>query len=462
MKKIIVLLVITAFFKDDVALASQINQINATAHILVDANTGIIISGQNVHERRYPASLTKLMTALLLLENTDMSENIRMSHDALFSIPRSSSHIAMNVGESITALEALYAIMLASANDVSNAIAEHIIGYGGDFFYAEAAFANLMTNRARSLGAFNTNFTNAHGLHDPYQVTTAYDISLIMRELITYPIFLEVINTRFTTVGPTQFQQLERPLNNTNRMIQPGEFFHPYVVGGKTGFTNEAAHTLATYARNGEGLISVVLETPRFAIFTETARLLEYGFSNYGNIELLNTDFRTVININGENVKVRPMSNLITSLPLNIDPENINRQVVINGDSAKLSVNYGLLNIGNVPLMVENILFEQPEGRVPSPIGEISENGDIVMNISTITPIYYSSPYDSESSFLRQLSFAVFYSLVATYVIFRTTRLIKSRRRKRARNPRGSMQRTSYRAAEQSRNYKNYRNYKYK
>ena len=460
MKKIIALLIMAAFLKSDVAMASETN---STAHILIDADTGIIISGSNIHEHRYPASLTKLMTALLLLEHTDMSENIMMSHDALFSIPRSSSHIAMNVGESITALEALYAIMLASANDVSNAIAEHIIGYGGDFFHAEASFASLMTIRARQLGAYNTTFKNAHGLHNPYQVTTAYDISLIMRELITHPIFLEVINTRFTTVGPTRFQHLERPLNNTNRMIQPGDFFHGYVVGGKTGFTNEAAHTFAAYSRNGAGLISVVLETQRFGIFTETARLLDYGFSQYGNIELLNTDFRAVIDINDEQVKVRPMANLIMNLPLGIDPGNVTKQIVVNGNSATMSVNYGLLNIGHVPLLIEEILFEPVQNGEPIrrviPAEVESETGTFIAEVTS-----YEYSYYDESNLFRQISFAFLYALIATFAIFRVNRMIKSRRRKlrKARAPRGSAQRTSHRAAKQSESYKNYRNYKYK
>ncbi|MCL1924525.1 MAG: D-alanyl-D-alanine carboxypeptidase [Defluviitaleaceae bacterium] len=434
----------------------------ASAMILIDADTGIILEEHNPHEHRYPASLTKLMTALLLIEHVPLEEEIRMSHNAMFSIPRTSSHIAMNVGETITALEALYAIMLASANDVSNAIAEHIIGYGGDFFHAEQAFAALMTARARQLGAMNTNFKNAHGLHNPLQVTTAYDVSLIMRELIQHPIFNEVIGTRFTKVSPTEFQPLERPLNNTNRMIQPGYFFNPYVVGGKTGFTNEAAHTLATYARNGAGLIAVVLETPRFGTFTETENLISRGFNNYRNIELLTTDFSEIVSINGENVLVRPEANLIRHLPNNINPENINTQIIVPGGGRSrpvINVNYGDINLGQMPLVIEEVLFTQPASRntiVTNTANETNYNSDnnteesggytANQNLSTqeatmqagmLAPIQNTDETFLqsliESLTLGMILRALLYSAITTFAIFRINRMLKLRRARKRR-----------------------------
>ena len=256
--------------------------IYSASFVLIDADTGHIIHGNNYHEVLYPASVTKLMTALMLLEHTtNMEERITMSANAVFSIPRGSSHIAMDQDETLTVYESLLAIMLESANEVSNAIGEHI---GGDL----VTFGVMMSNRARELGALNTNFTNAHGLHHFDHFTTAYDVAIIKRELLTYPVFVEIIATTSATIPPTERQPLERILNNTHRMIQPHtNFFHEYTVGGKTGFTNEAMHTLATYARKDDmGLIVVVLNAARFDPFIYTAKLFDYGFSIYSPLQL--------------------------------------------------------------------------------------------------------------------------------------------------------------------------------
>jgi len=323
LKLMIFVFCLTILLKYNIVFAN-IDNLNSTASILMDAHTGIILYESNANEKRYPASLTKLMTALLLIEHFyfDMDERITMSYNSIFSIPRNSSHIAMNENETLTAMEALYAIMLSSANEVSNAIAEHI---SGDI----ESFANLMTSRAKELGAKNTNFTNPHGLHDENHYTTAYDMAIIKRKLLEYYYFLEVINTRVFTIPPTERQVLERVLNNTHRMIHQGEFFHENVIGGKTGFTNEASHTLSTYARNNDiGLIAIVLGNSRLRSFEDTRILLDFGFSMYEYTEILNTNIldEKVDIVNFENLKIgeiniRPIEKLFAKLPkyFNID-----------------------------------------------------------------------------------------------------------------------------------------------
>lgn len=307
--------------------------IEAPVAVLMDAETGIIIYDKNMHEIKYPASLTKLMTALMLLEHADNNFNQRvfMSRNAVFSIPRGSSHIAMNEDETLSVDEALYAIMLESANEVSNAIAEHV---AGDL----DTFADMMTKRAHELGAINTNFTNAHGLHHNDHYTTAYDMALIMQELVKYEKFLEVINTKTYTIPPTEKQPLERILNNSHRMIQPGNFYHEYTIGGKTGFTNEALHTLATYGKKDEvSLIAVVLENQRLVSYTDTKNLLDYGFTMFNNVEIFNTedfahDLSLVQNIDGETIEIASIpivaeSSITKNLPTNIDLNEIETEI---------------------------------------------------------------------------------------------------------------------------------------
>jgi len=271
-------------YDDEIILRRpQAPDISATAAIVMDAQTGFILYEKNIHEPRYPASLTKIMTALLALEQyaNRLYEPILFSNNAVYSIPRNSSHIAMNEGETLTVENALYGILLASANEVANAIAEHI---GEDI----QSFGTLMTRRAAALGAINTQFKNPSGLHDPEQMTTAYDMAIITREALRYPKFTEIISTIRHDIPPTERQPQIRELLNTNQMIQPGQHFNQTVVGGKTGFTSHSRHTLATYAATEDRrLIVVTLQSEGSHLYADTKALLDYGFGIPYNQQLL-------------------------------------------------------------------------------------------------------------------------------------------------------------------------------
>ncbi|MCL2404074.1 MAG: D-alanyl-D-alanine carboxypeptidase [Defluviitaleaceae bacterium] len=246
----------------------------SAATIIMDADTGLVLYGSDHNTAHFPASVTKVMTALLVLEHVhDLSERIEFSHNAVFSIPRNSSHIAMDVGETLTVMQALYGLMLSSANEVSIALAEHVAG-------TVYEFVDLMNRRAESLGATNTNFENPSGLHGTMHITTAYDMALIMREAVNHPVFVEVISTLRYSIPPTERQPYSRPLLNTNRLIQAGSYFNEWVVGGKTGWTHAARHTLVTYAvRDGRRLIIVTLNSEGGGTFRDTLALMSFGFS---------------------------------------------------------------------------------------------------------------------------------------------------------------------------------------
>ncbi|MCL2674634.1 MAG: D-alanyl-D-alanine carboxypeptidase [Defluviitaleaceae bacterium] len=290
--------------------------IEAPAAILMDRNTGIIMYERNMHDRHYPASITKVMTALLVLEayGDNLNARVPFSHDAVFSIPRHTSHIAMNDNETLSVLEALYALMLPSANEVANALAELVGGTMDDFVL-------MMTARAIELGAHNTNFMNAHGLHDPEHFTTAHDMALILREALKFPILHEIISTEFTEIPPTERQPLPRPLLNTNHMIlSASQHFNPNVVGGKTGFTDEARHTLVTFGqlRNME-LVAVVMRQERALTYLDTTTLLNFGFENFENVLVFDRNSYTrEIPILGQTETVRAIGErtLTMSLPL--------------------------------------------------------------------------------------------------------------------------------------------------
>lgn len=268
---------LTAFdymeFEDEYKYLEETRFYQAASVLVMDANTGVVLYEKEGYTRRYPASITKVMTALLVLENvTNLEEHIVFSEHAI-DIPVYASRMNMEVGESITVLEALYGIMLPSGNEVARALAEHVSG-------SVAAFVDLMNARAWQLGAYQTNFVNPCGLPGDGQFVTAYDVALIMKEAIKHPVFIDLLVAPYFELAPTAFYDYPRQIVNTNRMVRPtAPEFNPYVIGGKTGFTNAAGHTLVTYAKKDEHeLIITVLYAPRGATFTDTAALMDYVF----------------------------------------------------------------------------------------------------------------------------------------------------------------------------------------
>lgn len=248
--------------------------ISADSAILLEANTGTILYSKNIHQKSYPASTTKLMTCLIAAENADMNETVSFSHDAVFSIERGSSNIGIDAGQSMPMEECLYGILVASANEVANGVAEHI---AGDM----DSFADMMNQKAAELGCNNTHFVNAHGLYDDEHYTTAYDLALIACAFFDNELLSKVGNTASYHFKATQNQPDDFIVRNKHKLIT-GEIFCDGIKGGKTGYTDEARQTLVTCAeRNGMKLICVVMveETPDQ--FTDTVKLFDYGFTNF-------------------------------------------------------------------------------------------------------------------------------------------------------------------------------------
>lgn len=250
-------------------------ELSAEGAILIEAETGAVLFEKNSTEALYPASTTKLMTALLALENAAMGETVTVSHNAVYDIDTDSSRIWVDVGEELTMEESLYALMLPSANDMAYAIAEHIAG-------SKDAFANMMNERALELGCVNTSFRNPHGLDEDGHLTCAADLARIMRAAIKSPTFLKISGSRNYEIKPTNLCAESRWILNTHLMIRNS---YPYegVIAGKTGHTDLAGANLVTCAKRGSmTLIAVILKAPDdTALYDETAALLNYGFNNF-------------------------------------------------------------------------------------------------------------------------------------------------------------------------------------
>lgn len=250
--------------------------------ILMDATTGTILYEKDANTKHFPASITKLMTLLLAYENGSLDDTITFSHEAVYSIEFGSSHIAIQEGETLTLEQVLYGIMLQSANECSNGVAEYVDGN-------ITAFAEHMTQRAKELGCKNTNFVNANGLHDENHYTTAYDMALIAQALLQIDAYREMMGNTYYEIPPTNKQPETRYLHGQHQMLNKNSlYYYETAEGGKTGYTSEALNTLVTYAKQGDTeLIAVVLRCNGAQHYVDTKTLFDYGFSHYKTAKVL-------------------------------------------------------------------------------------------------------------------------------------------------------------------------------
>lgn len=250
----------------------------SNAAIVMDASTGQILYEKNSRDKKYPASITKIMTVLLAIEaGVDFNETITMTENAIWGVERDSTLIGLDVGEKVTIGDLMYATMVKSANECAYAIAEYV---GGDI----DNFAKMMNDKAAELGCENTHFVTPNGLHDDNHYTTAYDMALITKKALEYDQFRELAGTLSYTVPETNLADETRPLWNGNKMINPAEsVYYEYCEGGKTGYTMKANNTLMTYAKkDGLELICIVLDCDGSKrAYTDTRALYNYCYNNY-------------------------------------------------------------------------------------------------------------------------------------------------------------------------------------
>lgn len=255
-------------------------EVLSEAAILVNSNTGKVLYEKQSHAKMYPASTTKIMTAYIALQKLDLSQEIAASSTAV-AVESDSSKMGLLVGEILTAEQLLYALMVQSANDAANVLAEAVSGSIPDF-------VSLMNDTAQQLGMQNTQFANPHGYHDENHYTTAYDMAILAQEAMKNEKFCEIVGTTSYTFPPTNKCDEERKFTNRNRMINPRAdlvYRYSYATGIKTGSTSAAGQCLVGSAtRSGMSLISVVFKAPENQperSFVDTKRMFEYAYSKY-------------------------------------------------------------------------------------------------------------------------------------------------------------------------------------
>ena len=264
----------------------QASDISSTAAIVMETSTNTVLYSKNADQALYPASAVKVMTCLMALENSSLDDQVTMTATGVSGVTDGGANISAQLDEVFTMEQCLYAIMVASANDIALQVAEHISGSVEDFVAA-------MNTRAQELGCTNTVFTNPTGLPDENQHTTAHDMTLIMEAAMANDTFRTIAQTTSYTIPATNVSGGDRVLTNNFTMINSSsDSYYEPCIGGKEGYTEASGSTLVCEAsKNNMKLVCVVLNGASGVTDDEAIALLNYGFDNFTPLTLPDDDF---------------------------------------------------------------------------------------------------------------------------------------------------------------------------
>jgi D-alanyl-D-alanine carboxypeptidase (penicillin-binding protein 5/6) len=340
----------------------------AKAALLVDAETGSVVYAKNEHQELYPASLTKIMTALLTLEaidqgNLSLEQEVTASASALEGLASDGSSAGIKVGETMTVEHLLYCMLVVSANEACDILAETVSG-------SVDAFVTAMNAKAAELGCENTNFVNPNGLHDARHYTSAWDLYLITKAAMAYPEFMKICDTADVVIPATNLSE-ERHLYTTNYLLSSWRvigYRNKEAHGIKTGSTSEAGHCLVSSSVRGSlHFISVVLGAERVEengvgnvrSFSETTRLFNWGFDNFSYRTVLKADEivkEAAVSLSKvDHVTVHPAQEVEILLPNNLTAEDLERTVVLE-DPVEAPVTEGQV-LGTLELSYDGQIY---------------------------------------------------------------------------------------------------------
>jgi len=327
--------------------------VEAKAALLVDRKTGAVLYAMNEHDELYPASLTKIMTCLLVLEAVDegrlkMSQEVTATPTALEGLAEDGSTAGIEAGEVLTVEELLYCLMVVSANEAGAILAERLSG-------SVESFVDRMNAKAEELGCEETHFMNPHGYHDSQHYTSAWDLYLITKAALEHPMFMTICDAASHTVPATNMSD-ERQLNNTNFLIRSGrEYYNPDVHGVKTGSHSQAGNCLVTTAQHASmDLLCVILGADRTQdekgiwwtySFVYTDKLYNWAFDNFAYQTVLKEDDvagEAPVSLSStDHVTLRPAEAVELLLPKGVKPEDLEKTVTLKADPAEAPIAEG-------------------------------------------------------------------------------------------------------------------------
>lgn len=332
--------------------ASKELVLTADSYILLDNKTNKVLYKKNENEKMYPASTTKIVTALLTLENCNLDDTVTASFNAVMSIPEGYSSANIQIGEQLTVEQLLEVLLVHSANDAANILAEHV---GGSI----ESFVTMMNTRLNELGINNSHFTNSFGMHDENHYTTAEDLAKIMKYCLKNETFRKIAGKASCAISATN-KSGTRSYSSTNELLNANSSnYYKYLIAGKTGFTSQAKECLVSAAyRDNLELIGVVLHSN--SRFSDSRKLFEYGYSNYSVKNIVNeNDLITSIKVSGatketENLNLMS-SETIEALVNTNSTSKIEPEIILN-DNISAPIEEGS-TLGKVTYNIEGISY---------------------------------------------------------------------------------------------------------
>lgn len=341
----------------------------ANSAIVMDINSGAILYGKRIDEQHYPASITKILTVLVALENGELTDEVIFSQASVDFLEYGDAQIGMRPGEIISLEDALYAVLLASANEVSYAVAENIgIKMCGDY----DTFIQEMNDRAIELGCTGSHWTNANGLHNEEHYTTAHDMALIGAEVYGWDQFRKTTQTLQHTIPPTNLVDEQRTFQQNHKMLyESNQYYYEYCTGGKTGFTDQARTTLVTFADNGDmQLVAVNLRSYGAQVYVDTKAMFDYAFTNFSKVSV--EEYK-----DEEKVDKYLTDDAYVVLPEGISVDQLETSYeVVDGDRSRQAVleyTYEGQPVGNIVVILTRDYYDELTGHTRLQVRAVEE-----------------------------------------------------------------------------------------
>ncbi len=310
MKKLLALFILTAAVLTAIPCSSTYAaeiDVSAPSAVLMDYNTGQILYEKNGDQKMYPASVTKILTAIIALENSNLNDSVTAGDDVLNT---AGNKIYISPGEVLSMKDLVYSLLISSANDSAIVIADHISGSVDDF-------AEMMNEKAAEIGAKNTHFTNPNGLHDDDHYTTAKDMAMIARYAMKNKTFRTIVTTPKYVIQPTNKFDKVRELYPENKLLLNSKYKYEGADGVKTGYTTKSDHTLvASATRDGHRLIAVIMGAKGTAVWEDAIKLLDYGYDNYSLVTINEKDqIVTAMKLKNLEIPLKTDEKFIAAIP---------------------------------------------------------------------------------------------------------------------------------------------------
>lgn len=406
----------------------------AEGAVLINEESGQVLFDKNANLPLYPASTTKILTAIIILEDLPLDDVVTIDNQSPYA---GGSSIALEPGEQLTVEQLLYGLMITSANDAAEALARYHSG-------SIEAFANVMNERAAEMGAINSNFVTPHGLPNNDHVTTAYDLAMIARYAMQNEMFRKIVTTKRYEIPPTNMKKDTRYLNSTNSFYQGIEgsndlitvrgkkvpIAYEYVVGIKRGYTDEAMNCLVTSAeKDDKAYIAVVLKSNGNAMYQDTRLLLDLGLFGLST-HVLNEKEEVIDTLQINNKKetkipLYPEHEVVIDLESDVDPASLVKKVNINS-SIELPVLKGEV-LGSIGYYLNDELMVS----VPL-ISNDDFDGEDLLNDITNMIFVNNRPFLSKAWFFNLLT-RLLIALLLWRSIVTAVRVQRLKRRKVAR-----------------------------